>query len=529
MELSYFALEVWIKYGIAVPIMLARFALRLHTPGWRNFDGTDIWCALSTILYTIVTTCDYLMSTPDFPTIIPLNAETALEVPKSEYAALEKGSMLAHFSWTMYLCMIFAFKGVMLSLLRRVTKDIDSQQRIVLWIIVGTLVACIVSVLVHLLACVPVHRVWQVTPFPGPGCTTRPLNYYIGGTLNMLTDAAIIAVPMPMLWNLRITLRRKLALGCLFSSGLLVIVCTILRTYYVFGDAANQHLAQLWASREGFISMIVVSAPGLWPFVRKVYSLGSTYKNTLEGSGSARAGGTSNPWAQPRARLGHHNSGFGEFDDDDEDVPTVAMVYYYSSSVVEPSGFIYVGKDKYENEDLIKYGWEEDVCAHIYLRMKEGETWDNLPQDLLVDLAQLTKANSIEGNKKDNIAIIYTPWSNLKKDGSMDVGQVSFKDQRKVKRILVPQRENHIVNRLNKTKVERKPDLQQEREDRLKEIRRRDQAAYQARKKEEAKQAKEWQEKKYQKDHAYDELFTEENMEATSNQNRTEDWEDDFM
>jgi len=39
---------------------------------------------------------------------------------------------------------------------------------------------------------------------------------------------------------------------------------------------------------------------------------------------------------------------------------------------------------------------------------------------------------SIAGNKKDNITIIYTPWSNLKKDGSMDVGQVSFKDQRKV-------------------------------------------------------------------------------------------------
>lgn len=83
----------------------------------------------------------------------------------------------------------------------------------------------------------------------------------------------------------------------------------------------------------------------------------------------------------------------------------------------------------------------------------------------------------------------------------MDVGQVSFKDPRKVrprrirptertsvlttppqvKRILVPQRENPIVNRLNKTKVERKPDLQQEREDRLKELRRRDQAAQQLR------------------------------------------------
>ena len=38
-----------------------------------------------------------------------------------------------------------------------------------------------------------------------------------------------------------------------------------------------------------------------------------------------------------------------------------------------------------------------------------------------------------KGNKKDNVTIIYTPWSNLKKDGSMAVGQVGFKDPRKVR------------------------------------------------------------------------------------------------
>ncbi|KAI8721286.1 hypothetical protein NCS52_00575800 [Fusarium sp. LHS14.1] len=212
------------------------------------------------------------------------------------------------------------------------------------------------------------------------------------------------------------------------------------------------------------------------------------------------------------------------------------MVYYFTSSVVEPSGFIYVGKDKFENEDLIKFGWDEDVwvrshgqLAHIYLRMKEGQQWDALPEELVMDLAQLTKANSIEGNKKDNITVIYTPWSNLKKDGSMAVGQVGFKDQRKVKRVLVPQRENPIVNRLNKTKVEQKPDFKQEKDDRLKELRRQDQAAQQQRRKEEARQAQEWKEKKWQKDHAYDDLFTDENMAASSNQDRGEDWEDDFM
>jgi len=64
--------------------------------------------------------------------------------------------------------------------------------------------------------------------------------------------------------------------------------------------------------------------------------------------------------------------------------------------------------------------------------MPEGQTWDAITEPLLVDCAQLTKANSIEGNKKDNVTVIYTPWSNLKKDGSMAVGQVGFRDQKKV-------------------------------------------------------------------------------------------------
>jgi hypothetical protein len=45
----------------------------------------------------------------------------------------------------------------------------------------------------------------------------------------------------------------------------------------------------------------------------------------------------------------------------------------------------------------------------------------------------------------------------------------------------VPQRENPIVNRLNKTKVEHKPDLKQEKDDRLKELRQHEQAAQQKR------------------------------------------------
>ena len=69
------------------------------------------------------------------------------------------------------------------------------------------------------------------------------------------------------------------------------------------------------------------------------------------------------------------------------------------------------------------------------------------------------------------MTVIYTPWSNLHKTGAMATGQVGFKDQKMVRRVYVEKRENAIVNRLNKTKVERYPDLRQEKADRERELR----------------------------------------------------------
>ncbi|WPG99610.1 coiled-coil domain-containing protein 25 [Acrodontium crateriforme] len=192
-----------------------------------------------------------------------------------------------------------------------------------------------------------------------------------------------------------------------------------------------------------------------------------------------------------------------------------------------------------EDEDLIAHGWPEDVwfhvdnlsSAHVYVRLRadQGETWDAIPQELLVDCAQLTKANSIEGNKKDNVTVIYTPWSNLKKSGAMATGQVGFKNDKLVKRVYVEKRENAIVNRLNKTKVEKYPDLRQEKENREKELRKRERIAAQEQKKQDAKLAEERQQLKWQKEHMYDELHTDDNMMESSNQDRDPDFLDDFM
>ncbi|XXG45783.1 hypothetical protein AAC387_Pa02g0771 [Persea americana] len=148
------------------------------------------------------------------------------------------------------------------------------------------------------------------------------------------------------------------------------------------------------------------------------------------------------------------------------------MVFYYKARPEAGDYTIFMGLDKHENEELIKYGFPEDIwfhvdkmsSAHVYVRLNKGQTMDDISEGLLEDCAQLVKANSIQGNKVNNIDVVYTPWYNLKKTISMDVGQVGFHNPKIVRTVRVEKRIKEIVNRLNKTKVERKPDLRAERE-----------------------------------------------------------------
>lgn len=151
------------------------------------------------------------------------------------------------------------------------------------------------------------------------------------------------------------------------------------------------------------------------------------------------------------------------------------MVYYFTSRCGEYT--IYVGKDKYENEDLIKYGLPEDVwfhvddlsSAHVYLRQKPGEKLDDITEDLLLDCSSLVKANSISGCKMNSVYVIYTRWKNLKKTNSMQDGAVSYHRPDNVRRMKV-EKNKPIVNALNKTKIEDHPNLWQLQQDREREM-----------------------------------------------------------
>ncbi|KAH9259353.1 hypothetical protein BASA81_002396 [Batrachochytrium salamandrivorans] len=214
---------------------------------------------------------------------------------------------------------------------------------------------------------------------------------------------------------------------------------------------------------------------------------------------------------------------------------------------------IYMGVDKYENEKLIKWGLPCDIwfhvddlsSAHVYLRLargpnlrkfKETGRLDHLPV-ALADCIQLVKANSIEGSKQSKVAIVYTPWENLKKSGDMAVGQVGFHDLKKVITVPHVERDREALSRLNKTRVmedKHENDLQAERHayDREIILLKRERARIEA--KERLQQREAFDKEKYDK--SYDRIFehmTEETVKpkikATEDAKAAVEFEEDFM
>lgn len=178
--------------------------------------------------------------------------------------------------------------------------------------------------------------------------------------------------------------------------------------------------------------------------------------------------------------------------------------------------------------------------------MKEGEKWDELPDDIVYAMCALVKHNSIEGCKKEVVNVVYTPCTNLKKTADMAAGQVSF-HKKKCKfhplsifkvaiflfltRFLVVKKwknvpkEKEIVKKLYKTKKEEFPDLAKLRQAKELEIIKKNKEIARIQREADAQQQEEWQAEKNKWDEAVYDFMDEEQM--TSNTEGTDF--DDFM
>jgi len=95
----------------------------------------------------------------------------------------------------------------------------ESSFRLCVWalacIITGYSVA---SVFVVIFSCSPVAKSWDITITSGY-CVNLPVFYVANLSLNSITDIAVLVLPFSLLWGVRMPLRDKIAVTCVFMTG----------------------------------------------------------------------------------------------------------------------------------------------------------------------------------------------------------------------------------------------------------------------------------------------------------------------
>ncbi|KAL3463504.1 hypothetical protein BJX64DRAFT_256842 [Aspergillus heterothallicus] len=279
--------ETFSEYGIGIFFLLLRLIARLSFAGFRGLRLDDAFGILAMIFFTIQTVNIYEMDI--FGTNIGLNAETAMAVPDSQIDDMIFGSKLAFMNWIWYICYIWCLKGVLLCLYWKLTAGTWHRH-----LVVGTSVFCVMiwlaCVLTHVCLCLPVHRNWQIKPYPGDHCTLRQPLYVEIAVFNVISDVCIILIPIPILAKLQVPIQRKVVLALMFSSGFFIMICTILRAYYSLKSINSLPIALGWANRECFVAAIVASLPGIKPLFRHTRFLGSSNRKKSGGQGYTSEG-----------------------------------------------------------------------------------------------------------------------------------------------------------------------------------------------------------------------------------------------
>lgn len=114
-----------------------------------------------------------------------------------------------------YSSLIWALKASMLLFYKRIVVGNEQLKllKVIGWFCFVTWIAVMLTIS---LGCQPYDGNWTVKPFPGENCTLKLQNVWATSILNIVTDLAILAIPLPLLVSLRLPIWKKLGLSLCF-------------------------------------------------------------------------------------------------------------------------------------------------------------------------------------------------------------------------------------------------------------------------------------------------------------------------
>ena len=160
------------------------------------------------------------------------------------------------------------------------------------WVVLGIVnLAGLILTIINIFQCRPINA--SFSDITGePKCIPLLTEFICSAPINIVTDLAILALPIPVLTSMRLPTRQKTILVFTFTLGIFVTIVDVVRIYYlqqaitnvpsspssdpgaIFGDSVefpwNASLSLMWSAVEVNIGMTCACIPTLKPLIIKI-------------------------------------------------------------------------------------------------------------------------------------------------------------------------------------------------------------------------------------------------------------------
>jgi hypothetical protein len=196
----------------------------------------------------------------------------------------------------------------------RLFKNTQQVLRLASWAVLGIVnVAGTILTFMNIFQCTPVSAAWDMG-VQAASCIPLLTEFICSAPVNITTDLAILALPIPVLTSMRLPPRQKTILVMTFALGIFVTIVDVVRIYYLqqavdyvpvtassdpratYGRNANfswnASLSFMWSAVEVNVGIVCACVPTLKPLIIRILPAMLVDPNRTLRS-STRTGGSS--------------------------------------------------------------------------------------------------------------------------------------------------------------------------------------------------------------------------------------------
>ncbi|CAI6337719.1 unnamed protein product [Periconia digitata] len=265
---SRFLPEIWGLFAMGSLWVVMRFAVRLRTVGFYGLQIDDGFAFIALFCWAVIIAgihCTYFTHTN-----IDYRPDEVWDLTPSEVRGVAWGTKFYIITLYAYITMVFSLKAIVIILYQRLACE-RWQKRLLHFTIFLCIAGWIAMNLMLSLLCLPYSKRFVVQPLPEPKCTASPTFFIALSCINATTDFLLLAIPVPILWTLRIPLHRRIGVFVLLASGIFVMAACITRVSLTVVPDITVSIIARWGARELSIALVAVNTAALRPMFRKSF------------------------------------------------------------------------------------------------------------------------------------------------------------------------------------------------------------------------------------------------------------------